>query len=194
MPVLAPARPGDDVLMGDATDGQGSTTTTAGDEREVLTWDGFGVGSRSLAAMVADDGFRPDMVLAIARGGLTVAGALSYALGVKNCFTMNVEYYTGVDQRRDVPVILPPVLDVVELSGLSVLVADDVADTGHTLELVQRVCAAHVADVRCAVLYQKPRSVVRCEYVWRETDRWIDFPWSSEAPLAGPGAEPSTAR
>ena len=179
--------------MGDATDGHG-TTTTAGDEREVLTWDGFGVGSRSLAGMVADDGFRPDMVLAIARGGLTVAGALSYALGVKNCFTMNVEYYTGVDQRRDVPVILPPVLDVVELSGLSVLVADDVADTGHTLELVQRVCAAHVADVRCAVLYQKPRSVVRCEYVWRETDRWIDFPWSSEAPLAGPGAQPATAR
>lgn len=165
-----------------------ATTTTARGQREVLTWDGFGEGSRQLAGLVADDGFRPDMVLAIARGGLTVAGALSYALGVKNCFTMNVEYYTGVDERRDVPVILPPVLDVVELSGLSVLVADDVADTGHTLELVQRVCEEHVADVRCAVLYQKPRSVVRCEYVWRETDRWIDFPWSSEPPLAGPGS------
>jgi hypothetical protein len=184
--------------MTDAGATQGTTELASHEpaegDREVLTWDGFGTGSRSLAAQVADDGFRPDMVLAIARGGLAVAGALSYALGVKNCFTMNVEYYTGVDQRRDVPVILPPVLDPVELSGLSVLVADDVADTGHTLALVQQVCEAHVADVRCAVLYQKPRSVVRCEYVWRETDRWIDFPWSSEPPLAGPGSGASRLR
>ena len=41
------------------------------------------------------------MVLAIARGGLLVAGALAYALGVKNTYTMNVEFYTGVDERLD---------------------------------------------------------------------------------------------
>jgi len=34
------------------------------------------------------------------------------------------------------------------------------------------------------VLYQKPHSVVSCEYVWRETDRWINFPWSTPAPVA----------
>ena len=43
--------------------------------------------------------------------------------------------------------------------------------------------AGKVAEVRAAVLYQKPRSIVRCEYVWRHTDRWIDFPWSVEAPV-----------
>ena len=62
----------------------------------------------SLAQQVAASGFRPDIVLAIARGGLTVAGALAYALSVKNCFAMNVEFYTGVDERLDVPVMLPP--------------------------------------------------------------------------------------
>jgi hypoxanthine phosphoribosyltransferase len=65
-----------------------------------------------------------------------------------------------------------------------VLVADDVADTGATLELVMDFCADHVADVRCAVLYEKPRSIRKCEYVWRRTDRWIDFPWSAGPPLA----------
>ena len=64
-----------------------------------------------------------------------------------------------------------------------VLVADDVADTGATLQLVKEFCAEHVHDVRCAVLYEKPRSIVKCEYVWRRTDRWIDFPWSSQPPL-----------
>lgn len=148
-------------------------------EREVLTWELFGEASRALAEQVADSGFRPDIVLAVARGGLTVAGALAYALGVKNCFAMNVEFYTGVDERLDVPVMLPPSLDVVDIRGLSVLVADDVADTGRTLELVRDVIAEHVTEARAAVLYQKPRSVIDCQYVWRHTDRWINFPWSS---------------
>jgi hypoxanthine phosphoribosyltransferase len=64
-----------------------------------------------------------------------------------------------------------------------VLIADDVADTGATLALVKDFCEGKVAEVRCAVLYQKPRSVVSCEYVWRRTDRWIDFPWSAQAPV-----------
>jgi hypothetical protein len=24
---------------------------------------------------------------------------------------------------------------------------------------------------------------VRCDYAWRRTDRWIDFPWSSLPPV-----------
>jgi hypoxanthine phosphoribosyltransferase len=151
--------------------------------REVLTWPLFGQATRELAQTVAGSGFRPDIVLAIARGGLTVAGALAYALDVKNCFAMNVEFYTGVDERLDVPVVLPPTLDLVDIHGLRVLVADDVADTGKTLELVRNVIAEHVAEARCAVLYQKSRSVIDAEYVWRRTDRWIDFPWSSERPV-----------
>ena len=63
--------------------------------------------------------------------------------------------------------------------------ADDVADTGATLELVTDFCAEHVADVRCAVIYQKPRSTVHAQYAWRTTDRWIDFPWSVEPPVTG---------
>ena len=60
------------------------------------------------------DGYRPDIVLGIARGGLLVAGALAYALGVKNTFTMNVEFYTGIDERLEMPMILPPVPDLVD--------------------------------------------------------------------------------
>src|SRR5436309_5180341 len=152
-------------------------------EREVMSWADLGAGGRSLAEAVADDGYRPDLILGIARGGLLVAGALGYALGVKNTFTMNVEFYTGIDERLDVPMILPPVPDLVDFGDFKVLIADDVADTGATLELVKDFCAGKVAEVRCAVLYEKPRSVVRCEYVWRRTDRWIVFPWSDRAPV-----------
>lgn len=158
------------------------------DEREVLGWEQFGEASRTLATAVHDDGYDPDIILAIARGGLLIAGALGYALSIKNLYTMNVEYYTGVDERLDVPMILPPTPELIDVSDTRVLIADDVADTGHTLAAVVDFCSGKVAEVRAAVLYEKPRSVVRCEYVWRRTDRWIDFPWSCQAPVAPPRA------
>jgi hypoxanthine phosphoribosyltransferase len=159
-------------------------------DREVMTWDDLGRGSRELAEAVAADGYRPDMILGIARGGLLVAGGVGYALGVKNTFTMNVEFYTGIDERLDIPMILPPVPDLVDFHETRVLIADDVADTGATLQLVQEFCAGKVAEVRCAVLYEKPRSAVKCEYVWRRTDRWIVFPWSAEEPVLQALSEP----
>ena len=152
---------------------------TAAPERERMSWDNLGEAARDLAGQVSADGYRPDLILGIARGGLLVAGALSYALEVKNSFTMNVEFYTGVDERLPVPMILPPVPELVDLHDSKMLIADDVADTGQTLSLVKGFCSGQVGEVRVAVLYEKSRSIVSCEYVWRRTDHWIDFPWST---------------
>ena len=154
-----------------------------------MTWDELGLGARDLAEQVAADGYLPDLIMGIARGGLLVAGAMSYALGVKNTFTMNVEFYTGIDERLEMPMILPPVPDLVDLTEERVLIADDVADTGQTLELVKGFLDGKVAEVRIAVLYEKPHSIVSCDYVWRRTDRWIVFPWSAEEPVALPVPE-----
>src|SRR5690348_12794069 len=116
-----------------------------------MTWEELGSGARALAAAVRADGYRPDIVLAIARGGLLVAGAVAYALEVKNTYTMNVEFYTGIDERLDVPMILPPVPDLVDLGEARLLIVDDVADTGMTIALVKDFCDGKVAEVRCAV-------------------------------------------
>lgn len=156
------------------------------DEMEILTWPLFGDASKQLAEMVVADDYRPDLILSIARGGLLIAGSLAYALGIKNLHVMNVEYYTGRGERLEFPVILPPPLTLVNLGTARVLIADDVADTGHTLAMVRDHVAPQVGEVRTAVLYQKPVSVVECEYVWRHTDRWIDFPWSTKAALVQP--------
>src|SRR5262245_47177738 len=155
--------------------------------REILTWERFGSATRELATAIAADGFRPDVVLAVARGGLTVAGALAYALDVKNCFAMNVEFYTNVDERLSVPVVLPPTLDKVDIRGLRILIADDVVDTGKTLETVRKEISEHVAEARTAVLYHKPWSIILPEYVWAHTDKWINFPWSCQGPVVPTG-------
>lgn len=121
------------------------------EEREILTYEMFGTAMRELAQTVIDD-YRPDVVLSIARGGLLIGGALGYALGIKNVSVINVEFYTDVDQRLEQPVMLPPTPEAVDLTGMKVLIADDVADTGGTLRLVQEYCAAHVAESRTAVI------------------------------------------
>jgi hypoxanthine phosphoribosyltransferase len=150
-------------------------------ERERMTWEDVGTAVEELAAQIEAAQFTPDAVLALARGGLPAAGALAYALGVKNMATLNVEFYSGVDERLDEPLLLPPVPDLSLLRTERLLVVDDVADTGRTLALARDFCAEHVEDVRTAVLYEKPQSVVRCDFVWRRTEHWINFPWSTPA-------------
>src|ERR1035438_5744795 len=162
------------------------------DERESLGWQAFGTGARQPAEADPHDGFEPDLILSIARGGLFLAGSLGYALAVKNLHLMNVEFYDGVGSTLDMPVMLPPVPSAVDFSAKKVLIADDVADSGRTIELVYTFIKDHVEDVRSAVIYEKPRSLIRCDYVWKHTDLWINFPWSSMAPVVQRAARSST--
>jgi hypothetical protein len=166
--------------MSDVSEAEAQAALT---NKEILTWDLFGSAVRELAQQVADSGFVPDIVLGIARGGLPIAGGLAYALGSKAVGTMNVEFYTGVDTTLDEPMLLPPLLDMDAVNGSSVLVVDDVADSGKTLALVLRLVAERVAVARTAVLYDKPRSVIRPDFAWKRTDRWIEFPWSAMPPV-----------
>ncbi|OZE33349.1 MULTISPECIES: phosphoribosyltransferase [unclassified Rhodococcus (in: high G+C Gram-positive bacteria)] len=148
-------------------------------EREVLTWATFGDASRDLTEKIVDDGFVPDIVIAIARGGLIPAGAISYAMGVKAAGTLNVEFYSDIEETLPDPVVLEPLLDTDAIVGKKLLVVDDVADSGRTLALVIDLLKVHTADVRSAVIYTKPRTIVQPDYSWRETDKWINFPWST---------------
>jgi hypoxanthine phosphoribosyltransferase len=164
-----------------------SSTFSLVNDRERLTYEDFGRATRELAQEIHDSGYVPDIVLSIARGGFFLGAGLGYALGVKNAFMMSVEYYTGVDERLEMPVVLPPVPSKVDLSGAIVLIADDVADSGQTLKMVTQFCIESVREVRSAVLYEKPRSVIHPDYVWRRTENWIDFPWSCEGPVTQNG-------
>ncbi|WP_198045421.1 phosphoribosyltransferase [Kitasatospora mediocidica] len=159
------------------------------DERETLDYQAFGRAVRELAQTIADDGYEPDLILSIARGGVFVAGGLAYALDCKNIHLVNVEFYTGVGATLDMPVMLAPLPQAIDFSNKKVLIADDVADTGKTLELVHNFCLSHVAEVRSAVLYEKSHSLVKCEYVWKRTDDWINFPWSTEPPVVRRGGQ-----
>lgn len=153
------------------------------DERESFTWDEFGEAARTVSVDVLKSGFAPEIVVAIARGGLLLAGAVAYALDVKSCGALNVEFYTGVDARLDEPIVLAPHLDQDSLRNKKVLVVDDVSDSGRTLAMVVAMLGRTGADVRSLCLYSKPGTILEPDFVWRITDRWINFPWSVQPPV-----------
>ena len=151
-------------------------------ELEILTYVDFGVGIRWLSQQLVDEGWIPDAVLGVVRGGLFVAAGIAYALDLKDVRHVNVEFYTDVGETLPEPVLIGDAPYLADLGGRRVLVADDVADTGATLHFVRRLLPAD-ADVRVAVIYAKPASTYPPELAWRTTDRWIRFPWIQTPPL-----------
>ena len=157
--------------------------STASADREILTWEQVGEATDVLARQVVESGFQPKIIVAVARGGMVPAGALTYKLGVKLTDAINVEFYTDIETTRPDPILLAPMLDSESISGQSILVVDDVADSGRTLALVLKLLRGFGADVRSAVLYTKPRTIVAPDFHWKATDRWIVFPWSAQPPI-----------
>lgn len=130
----------------------------------------------SLAALCAP--FRPDTLIAIARGGMTLAHALSMSLDVRNLQSIRIESYDGELQR-----------DTLTIRGecdfsLSkhVLIIDDIIDSGQTLdELLKyfRMRYPHVT-FKSAALYTKPSARVQPDYSLHEATDWIDFFWERD--------------
>ena len=119
----------------------------------------------------------------MARGGMIPAGALTYALGVKLTDAINVEFYTDVAETLPDPILLAPMLDTDSIRGRKLLLVDDVVDSGRTLALVLKLLRGFGADVRSAVIYSKPTTIVQPDFVWKHTDNWIVFPWSAQPPV-----------
>ncbi|EPH02481.1 hypothetical protein HMPREF1531_01789 [Propionibacterium sp. oral taxon 192 str. F0372] len=153
-------------------------------DKEILTWNDFAVMSRELAQEIADSGFNPEVLIGVARGGMIPAGALTYSLGVKLTDAINVEFYTDVEATLPDPVLLAPMLDIDSIRGKRVLVVDDVVDSGRTLALVLELLTKFGAEVRSAVIYEKPTTSVKPDFVWKSTSKWIVFPWSAQPPVA----------
>ena len=148
-------------------------------DRENLTWEVFGEASRYLSQEIVDSGWFPELIVGVARGGLIPAGAIGYAIGVKAMGAINVEFYTDIGETLPEPLVLSPQLDMDSLAGKRVLVVDDVADSGKTLDLVVNLLKETAAEVRSAVIYTKPTTIFEPDFSWKKTDQWINFAWSA---------------
>ena len=102
---------------------------------------------------------------------------------------MNVEFYTGVDERLDVPVILPPVPDLRRPRRRRSSSPTTSPTPARRCEPCSEFCEGKVGRGAHGGALREVASVVKCDYVWRRTDRWINFPWSGKDPVVKRGRQ-----
>ena len=145
-------------------------------EFEIPSWEDMYESLLELARKIRKTGFKPDIVVGVARGGWPVARVMSDLLENPEVANVKAEFYLGVAETRKEPIITQPVSTSVR--GKKVLVVDDVADTGKSLALVKEHLTEHGATVvKIATIYFKPWSILKPDWFERKTERWIVFPW-----------------
>jgi hypoxanthine phosphoribosyltransferase len=145
-------------------------------EFEAPTWNQIYNMLLNLADKIQKNGFNPDIIVGVSRGGWPPARVMSDLLGNPNLANIKVEFYLGVAETKGEPILTQPVS--VDVKGKKVLVVDEVADTGKSLKLIkQHIVERGASNVKIATVYYKPWSIVKPDYYAKETSRWIVFPW-----------------
>ena len=143
---------------------------------EVLSWDFTYQLLIELANKIKRSNYRPDLIVGISRGGWPPARVISDFLENPNIANIKVEFYSDITKTLKKPVITQNIS--MPVREKSVLLVDDVADTGTTLKLVyDKLITNKAKDVKVATLYYKPKSVFKPDFYMMETNAWVIFPW-----------------
>lgn len=148
----------------------------AGAKFEVPAWNRIYTMLLMQAEKIRQSGFKPDVIVGVTRGGWVPARVLSDFLEVPDVVTVRVEFYVGVAETRNEPVLIQGVS--ASVAGKKALLVDDIADTGKSLVLArEHILQQGAAEVRIATLYRKPWSAITPDYYEIEASCWVVFPW-----------------
>lgn len=149
--------------------------------KRILGWDDITRLVDRLAGLLQGQQF--DAMLVVTRGGMVPAGLLSESLDIRNILVAAVQFYTGIGTTLDHP-RFHQFPDAALLDGKSILIVDDVWDSGRTAsEVRERVCAGGGIPT-LAVLHYKPGSSrypdQSPDYHAEVTEDWIVYPWDMD--------------
>jgi hypoxanthine phosphoribosyltransferase len=141
-----------------------------------LSWDQVEKACRIVSNRILESDFRPDLCVAVSRGGFIPARLLCDLLDMRNLACLRIEYYSGMNVTLNEPRISCPVS--ANAKEKKVLIVDDVADSGSTLILAKKHLQEAGADkIQIATLHYKPWSKLRPDYYAYELKSWIVYPW-----------------
>jgi len=153
---------------------------------ELVTWKKMYHMTRLLAAKIKEQGFVPDIIVAIARGGYIPARILCDHLDINLLTSIQVTHYeSGASKKKSAHLIEPLKMDI---KGRKVLLVDDVNDTGKTFELaLQHLQSFQPDEIRVAVLHDKQVSTFSPDYYVAKVRkwRWIIYPWAVIEDISG---------
>jgi hypothetical protein len=139
-----------------------------------------------LSLRILKTAFRPDLVVAIGRGGYVPARIVCDFLEISDLTAIKIEHWGMGAQKQDAALLRFPLN--IDVSGQKILVVDDVTDTGDTLRTASTyLLQQHPAEVRTAVIQHKINSRFLPDYYGQKIIkwRWIIYPWAAVEDLTG---------
>lgn len=148
--------------------------------KEAISWDRVEQDAKLLAQQINEqfDLNQIKGLIAIARGGLSIAQLVAYYLEIRRVESLSIIGYDGmtkIDQHMNGN----PSGDIGDGSGW--IVIDDLVDTGQTFSYLRRA----TPKAHFVALYHKPKGKDLADLTIGEfaQDTWLDFPWEV-SPLA----------
>ena len=124
----------------------------------------------------------PNVIIAVARGGLIPARILTDLLETPQVATIRIEFYADIAQPSIQPILKQPL--TVPVNGKKVLIVDDISDSGQSLKVAkQHLTEKGALEVKIATLYAKPATLTVPDFVEKTADRWVVFPWEIKETL-----------
>lgn len=158
-------------------------------EKQYLSADEFMLDSWRLAAAVKESGWKPDLLIALWRGGASVGVSMHEFFKVVGWNIQHIPLkcasYTGIGENAgEVIFTLGEEIFGMMRPGDKVLVVDDVFDTGKTAKAVHTRMDTKGVDMRLACVYWKPeknKTDIVPDYYVRDVGKdWIVFPHEIE--------------
>ena len=119
--------------------------------------------------------FEPEVILAIARGGLTLGHFLAMRLNNRNLFVLNSIHYDDTQRLDSLKIFNVPDLS----AHKRVLIVDDMIDSGETMSKVKSLLAGKFPRVefKIATIFYKQNAILQPDFTLKEAKEWIEFFW-----------------
>jgi len=122
--------------------------------------------------------FKPESIVSIARGGLTLAHCIAEGLNLRDVQCIRTELYDGQVKRKEITFFANCNFG----DKKRVLVVDDIADSGETLKAVMHYLEKNFKGVefQSATLFYKKSSLYEPDFWINEAKNWIEFFWEKD--------------
>jgi len=148
---------------------------------KLVSWDEIVEWSRGLARKIKESGYKPSVIIAVARGGYVPARLLCDFLGVENLLSIQSQHWTEAAKAAEKAIIKFPY--EVDLRGHRALLVDDIIDTGETVALARKFILEkwRPDELRTAALqWISTVAKIKPDYYYLEVKEWtwFQYPWT----------------
>ncbi|WP_411965564.1 phosphoribosyltransferase [Haloferax sp. YSMS24] len=135
---------------------------------------------RDVSDDVKSSEFEPEVIVALARGGWFAGRCICDFVGLDDLTSLKMEHYVGTAQKSNEPEVRYPMPEG-SVEGKDVLIIDDIADTGGSIERAyEYVTDRNAGEVRTATLQLLQTSEFEPDYVGERLEEWawVVYPWN----------------